>query len=288
MYNKNDDNSSVCPHCGVVYSPTPESWLNGMEDGKPLHCSSCKKTLDDNQSSTRLVGQKRANWKFNIRFFLVFIILSALMIYLNRTFGVLTFKKNSVQIVYEILLILIVSFVLASWKIRQNLKYLAIWIGIFLILITGYSYRYELLGIKEKVLSEIIPGKGFQKTLDSISFPVSSDGHFYIRAEVNGFPVTFLADTGASHIVLSPTDAGKLGIEIDELHFDQFYETANGTVRGSLIRIADFRIGEIHMKEIGASVNEAEMRNSLLGMTFFKLLRSYEVKNDVLTLYWNE
>jgi aspartyl protease family protein len=98
----------------------------------------------------------------------------------------------------------------------------------------------------------------------------------------------FLADKGASHIVLSPDDAGKLCIETDKLPFDRFYETANGTVRGSSIRIADLRVGEIHLKEIGASVNEAEMRNSLLGMTFFKRLKSYEVKNDVLTLYRSE
>jgi predicted aspartyl protease len=39
------------------------------------------------------------------------------------------------------------------------------------------------------------------------------DGHFYIIAEVNGTPIMFLADTGASHIVLSPADAEKLGIE---------------------------------------------------------------------------
>ena len=98
----------------------------------------------------------------------------------------------------------------------------------------------------------------------------------------------FLADTGASHIVLSPADAQKLGIETEKLRFDRFYETANGTVRGSSIRIANLRTGEIHLREIGASVNEAEMRNSLLGMTFFKRLKSYEVRNDVLTLYWSE
>jgi aspartyl protease family protein len=97
-----------------------------------------------------------------------------------------------------------------------------------------------------------------------------------------------LADTGASDIVLSPADAGRLGIETDKLPFDRFYETANGTVRGSSIRITDFVIGEIHLKEIGASVNEAQMGKSLLGMTFFRRLESYEVKNSVLTLYWSE
>ncbi|MFH2044881.1 MAG: TIGR02281 family clan AA aspartic protease [Pseudomonadota bacterium] len=94
------------------------------------------------------------------------------------------------------------------------------------------------------------------------------------------------ADTGASDIVLSPHDAKKIGIETNKLRFDRFYETANGTVRGSSIRISDLRILEIQLKQIGASVNEVAMRNSLLGMTFFKRLKSCEVRNDVLTLYW--
>ena len=288
MYSKIKDNNGTCPHCGAVNSPTPNAWLRGMENGKSLHCPSCNKTLNANQSSVRFSGQKRANWNFNISFFIIIFILSALVVYLNRTFSVFTFKEDSGQIVYEILIILIVSFSLASGKIRQNLKYLAIWFGIFMLLITGYSYRHELSGIKEKILVEIIPAKGIQKTPDSISFPVSSDGHFYIRAEVNGTPIIFLADTGASHIVLSPADAEKLGYKTDELRFDRFYETANGTVRGSSILIDDLRIDKFHIKAIGASINEAKMRDSLLGMTFFKRLKSYEVKNDVLTLYLNE
>jgi aspartyl protease family protein len=288
MYSENNDNNCTCPHCGTENFRALEAWINGMEDGEPQLCSNCKKTLYENQSSGCLDSGKKSNWNFNISFFIIALLLLGLMIYLNRTFEVLTFKEHSGQIVYEILLILIVSSALASGKILQNLKHLAIWAGIFLVLMTGYSYRHELSTIKEKVLAEIIPAKGFRKTPDSISFPVAANGHFYIRAEVNGIPVIFLADTGASDIVLSPADAGKLGIKIDELRFDRFYETANGTVRGSSIRIADLRIGKIHLKEIGASVNEAEMKNSLLGMTFFKRLKSYEVKNDVLTLYKSE
>jgi aspartyl protease family protein len=259
-----------------------------MEDRGPFRCSSCKKTFDDNQASPGLYSENKASWNFNISFFIIVFILLALMFYLNRTFSVLTLKEDSGQIVYEILFILIVSSALAFGKIRQNLKYLAIWAGIFLIFITGYSYRHELAGIKDKVLVEIIPSRGLRKSPNSISFPVSSDGHFHLQAEVNGIPVIFLADTGASHIVLSPADATKLGINTDKLHFDRFYETANGTVRGSSFQIDDLQLGEFHLKEIWASVNEAEMQNSLLGMTFFKRLKSYEVKDDVLTLYWSE
>ena len=150
----------------------------------------------------------------------------------------------------------------------------------------GFSYRYELAGVKDRLLSEMMPSKGLQNTADSATFPVSSDGHFYIRAEVNGVPLIFLADTGASSIVLSPSDAKRLGINPAELAFDRIYETANGTVRGSSVRIDDFKVQGIQLHDIRVSINEAEMSNSLLGMTFFKRLKRYEVKEDKLTLYW--
>jgi aspartyl protease family protein len=284
---KNDYNCT-CPYCGTENMRELDSRIEGMEDEETQLCSNCKRALYENQFSGSLGGGKKAYWNFNLSYFIIVFLLLGLVIYLNRTFNVLTFKEDSGQIVYEIIIILIVSSAMASGKILQNLKYLAIWAGIFIILMTGYSYRHELSRIKEKVLADIIPTKGFHKAPDSISFPVSSDGHFYIRAQVNGIPIIFLADTGASDIVLSPVDAGKLGIEKDELRFDRSYETANGTVRGSSIRIADLKIGKIHLKKIRASVNEAEMRKSLLGMTFFRCLESYEVKNGVLTLYWSE
>ena len=109
-----------------------------------------------------------------------------------------------------------------------------------------------------------------------------------LRALVNNVPVTFLADTGAGNIVLSPGDAKKLGIEVEKLVFDRIYETANGTVRGSSVRLDDFKVHGIHFQGIRASINEAEMTNSLLGMTFSKRLKNYEVKEDKLTLHWSQ
>ncbi|MGD8835635.1 MAG: TIGR02281 family clan AA aspartic protease [Desulfobacteraceae bacterium] len=288
MYTNKNDYNCTCPHCGTENFRQLAFSMDGMEDEERQLCSNCKRALFEHQSSGFLSGGKKSYWNFNIGYFIIVLLLSGLMIYLNRTFNVLTFKEDSGQIVYEILAILIVSSAMASGKIFQNLKYLAIWAAIFIILMTGYSYRHELSSIKEKVLAQFILVDGFEKTQNSISFPASSDGHFYIRAKVNGIPIIFLADTGASDIVLSPADAGRLGIETDKLRFDRLYETANGIVRGSSIRIADLAIGGIHLKEIGASVNEAQMGKSLLGMTFFRRLESYEVKNSVLTLHWSE
>lgn len=287
MSDQKKNNRCVCPHCGVDNNRGADVWLNAMSDEDSALGFNGKKTMDGDQSPGSSNDEKTADRHFNIRFFIIAVLLLGLLIYLNRTFDVFNFQSDAGSIIYEILIVFLISATIASGNIWLKFKYLGIWAGIFLIMMTGYSYRHELSGVQERVLSEFFPAKGFQNSPQSISFPISSDGHFYIIAEINGIPIMFLADTGASHIVLSPSDAEKLGIEPDKLDYDRYYETANGTVRGSSIRIADFKVGEIRLKEIGASVNEAEIRNSLLGMTFFKRLQSYEVKEDVLTLHWN-
>lgn len=104
--------------------------------------------------------------------------------------------------------------------------------------------------------------------------------------KLNDVLILFLADTGASGIVLSPADAEKIGFKISDLNFNKIFLTANGKVRGSSIKLSSLKISGIYLKDVRASVNEAKMRESLLGMTFFRRLKSYEVKNNTLTFYW--
>jgi aspartyl protease family protein len=223
---------------------------------------------------------------FTMRFLCIAAGLIGFLVYLNRTFHAFDFSQDFGQIVYQGIFIFFVSATLASGNTWRKIKQLAAWAGIGLVFMIGFSYRYELAGVRDRLLSEVMPSKGLQTTPNSVTFPVSSDGHFYIQAEVNGVPLIFLADTGASDIVLSPGDAKKLGINRQQLKFNRIYETANGTVRGSSVQLAEFTIQGIHLQNIRASVNEAGMSNSLLGMTFFKRLTRYEVKEDKLTLYW--
>lgn len=221
-----------------------------------------------------------------LRFSMIVLILIAIVVGLNLTFGTLSLKEDIGQIIYGLFMILIIGSALAFGNMGEKLKHLLIWFMIFVVGLIGYSYRQELSSVKEKVLAELIPGRGTQRGLNSAHFPVSDDGHFHIRATVNGKSILFLADTGATSIVLSPRDAKKLGIRLSELTFDRFFQTANGIVRGSSVRLESFQVGNFRLQDIGASVNEAEMRESLLGMAFFERLERYEVNGDVLTLYW--
>ena len=111
-------------------------------------------------------------------------------------------------------------------------------------------------------------------------------GHYVIEAMVNGAPVTFLVDTGASEIVLTLNDARRIGLEPRTLAFTQRFATANGEVRGAPVVLREIRIGQFRLLDVAASVNEAPLALSLLGMSFLEQLSGYEVDRGRLILRW--
>jgi aspartyl protease family protein len=175
----------------------------------------------------------------------------------------------------------------AAHRPRPKWRHLILWGGLVLLAAIAYSFRPETTGVKERRAAQSAPAPGYPEAAKAFRVPLSADGHFHIRALVNGVPIDFLADTGATHIVVCPADAEKLGLRPERLRFDRVYETANGRVRGSTISIDDLEIGPFHMNDIMASVHQSPLRHSLLGMNFFNRLERYEVKADVMTLYWH-
>jgi len=113
-----------------------------------------------------------------------------------------------------------------------------------------------------------------------------ANGHFVIDATVNGVPITFLLDTGASDIVLTLDDARQLGFVPQNLEFSQRFQSANGVVRGAPVRLRELRIGQFSLYDQVASVNEAPLSISLLGMRFLDQLSGYRVEDGRLILRW--
>ena len=111
-------------------------------------------------------------------------------------------------------------------------------------------------------------------------------GHFTVDATVNGQTLTFLVDTGASSIYLTPRDAARLGWTPPRLTYSERYSTAAGEVRAAPVTLRSLRIGELELYDLPASVGEQESSMSLLGMTFLKRFDSYQVRGDRLILSW--
>ncbi|MDG2340612.1 MAG: TIGR02281 family clan AA aspartic protease [Paracoccaceae bacterium] len=107
-----------------------------------------------------------------------------------------------------------------------------------------------------------------------IELPRSGDGHFYAVIDLNGQPIEFVVDTGATQIVLSASDARKVGLDPDNLPFLGRAETANGVISIAYDTIDRMSFGPYVDENIGVSISKAEMGTSLLGMSY---LGSFDV-----------
>ncbi|HTE16066.1 MAG TPA: TIGR02281 family clan AA aspartic protease [Burkholderiales bacterium] len=109
----------------------------------------------------------------------------------------------------------------------------------------------------------------------------SRNGHYYADGEINGQPVKFLLDTGATQIALSPKLASALGLSLGR---PVTLQTAAGLATGYPARLARVRLGSIEMQNLGAVVSEGMSDESvLLGMNFLKHLEITQ-RGDQLTL----
>jgi aspartyl protease family protein len=212
----------------------------------------------------------------------------ALVFVLDRMFpGTLDDPDARMRLIYRIgWLALVGSSVLAFARAnpRSALRYGAIWAVIFLVLTGAFAFKNDAAYIGQRFMGALSPTQGVAHDDGTLSFDAGPDGHFRIQAEVNGGRVTFMVDTGASDVVLAPNDARRIGIDPATLVFDQFAETANGTVSGAAIRLDSLVVGSIEMNQLPATVNGADMSESLLGMEFLNRLHGWRVENGVLTL----
>ncbi len=214
---------------------------------------------------------------------------AALILYLVRRFpDAVATRDAQVHAVYLVLLATVVgSAVLMGRGIRLKaaIKNALSWIAIALVLILGYSFRHDIVAVKDRILAELLPHRAVETGPGTVAFRAASGGHFQVEATVDGVAIRFLVDTGASDIVLRPADARRLGYDLDRLRFSRIYRTANGTVRGAPVTLAEVTVGPIRLDNVAASVNGAEMSQSLLGMSFLNRLSGYEVSAGVLTLH---
>jgi len=186
---------------------------------------------------------------------------------------------NFGQLAYLVLL----GLAIGGWFIAENRKNLgrttrqaAVWGLIFIGTIAA-------VGLWSDISRTVMPR---QSVLSGgvIEVPRAPDGHYYLVAQLNGVPVRFIVDTGASDVVLTMQDAKRVGIDTAALVFSGSASTANGTVRTAFTRIKDLQLGNIRDTNVTVSVNGGAMDGSLLGMSYLRRFQRIEIAGNKLIL----
>lgn len=153
--------------------------------------------------------------------------------------------------------------------------------AIWLLIILGFVLLY---GFKEQLAGGLFPGQAVSVGEDTVTLRRGGDGHFAAEILVNGAPVTFLVDTGASNVVLSRRDAERVGFDPDRLRYTMRAQTANGTVASAPVVLDEMRLGRFVDHDVRAMVNGGELFSSLLGLSYLNRFSRYSVEGDTLYL----
>jgi aspartyl protease family protein len=170
--------------------------------------------------------------------------------------------------------------------LKRHLRDIAIWVAIFAVLALGYANRDVFQDASQRLQMAFGGGRPVVLDEQTLVVPRDESGHFLIIGRVNGQPVRFLVDTGASDTVLSPDDARRLGVDTAGLTYGYPAETANGVGYAAAHTVDSLEVGPIRKTDFRVMVNRAPMSASLLGMSFLGGLESYQVRGDRLTLTW--
>ena len=85
---------------------------------------------------------------------------------------------------------------------------------------------------------------------------------------------------------MATRSARRIGINLRTLKYSRRYQTANGIILAAPVILRDLRIKQLRVRDVEASVTEAPMGVSLLGMSFLNRLSGFEANGKELVLRW--
>lgn len=178
----------------------------------------------------------------------------------------------------------ITLFAMQRLRLPDIFRSALIWLVVMAGLVGVYAYRTPLESAGREMLSVLLPGRAITDG-DRVVVRRAYGGQFVVRGNVDGAPIDFLFDTGASLVVLSAADAVRAGYDPATLDYRVPVMTAGGMTEVAPIRIGEIAVGGINMPRVRAAVaRPGDLDTSLLGMTFLNRLTAYEVRRDRLVL----
>ncbi len=139
---------------------------------------------------------------------------------------------------------------------------------IWLVIVIGGYFFIDHLSAPAPVARSIENGRS------EIVVPVARDGHYYLDGEINGRPLRFLVDTGASYISVGSEFARRANLPRGVAGL---FNTANGSVEGRIVTDQRVRADIFEISGLTVAVIPGRIEYGLLGQNF---LRYFQVSQS--------
>ena len=154
------------------------------------------------------------------------------------------------------------------------------WVAIFGAGFILFTFRDNFGWVAQRLKAEAM-GTPVEEGRET-RIPMAIDGHFWVEANVNGEPVKFLVDSGATMTTIDRSTARRAGVEVSP-RADQYVRTGNGIIRVSSARASEVEVGGIVRRDVRLQVAEHDNLN-VLGMNFLSSLTRWGVEGRWLVL----
>ena len=154
------------------------------------------------------------------------------------------------------------------------------WVTIFGAGFVLFTFRDNLAWVGQRLKAEAI-GTPVEQGRET-RIPMAIDGHFWVKATLNGKPVKFLVDSGATMTTVDRDTAVAAGVDVSPRR-DEFVRTGNGVIRVSSGRADQLIVGGIVRRDVGLHVADNGDLN-VLGMNYLSSLSRWGVEGRWLVL----
>ena len=154
------------------------------------------------------------------------------------------------------------------------------WVGIFGAGFVLFTFRDDLGYVAQRLRTE---ATGAPVTVgNEVRIPMAIDGHFWVEGQINGEPVKFLVDIGATVTTIDRETAARTGVEVNDSR-DQIVRTGNGMIRVASARAETLGVDSIERDNVGLHIADEDDMN-VLGMNFLSTLSRWSVEGRWLVL----
>jgi aspartyl protease family protein len=113
---------------------------------------------------------------------------------------------------------------------------------------------------------------------------ISSDGHFWVIASINGVKRRMLIDSGATVTAISQSTVRAAKVDAGTGLAPVILQTANGATPAQTGKVDEIRVGNIVARNLRIVTSPGLGQLDVLGMNFLSKLQSWRVENGTLIL----